>query len=188
MCLGFVVSSLLALIQGTLLFVLGLPVSSIGLLYMTALVTAWSYMSIIMFLVMTFDNPGRYAAMILLVLQLGGAAGIFPIQLQVRPFQWIYPYLPMSYSLGAYKNAIASGSSYPFVAECYTTLSILTGSFIGLLKLSMNSLQMNDLFDSSLVNDNDRLIEMKKKKVDRLPFRNEQNGVKKSNESEEKNV
>jgi putative membrane protein len=131
----------MALIQVTVMLLLGLPAYSIGLLYITALITAWSYMSIVMFLAMTFDNPGRFAAMILLVLQLGGAAGTFPIQTQGAFFQLIHPYLPMSYSVYAFRNAIAGGISHQLVTKSYTILLVLTVLFIALLRVSMNYLQ-----------------------------------------------
>ena len=104
--LGFGVSSMMALIQVTVMLIIGLPAASVSQLYLTAFITAWAYMAITMFLAMTFNNPGRFIAMILLVLQLGGAGGTFPVQLQGEFFQVIHPFLPMSYSIYAFREAI----------------------------------------------------------------------------------
>lgn len=183
--LGFVVSSLMALIQVTVMLLLGLPAYSIGLLYITALITAWSYMAIVMFLAMTFDNPGRFAAMILLVLQLGGAAGTFPIQTQGAFFQLIHPYLPMSYSVYAFRNAIAGGISLQLVTKSYTILLVLAVLFIALLRVSMNYLQKNHLHDVSLLNDNQKLLALEQNDEERLSTQVAQNVAKESKGKEE---
>ncbi|KGF77809.1 YhgE/Pip domain-containing protein [Lactococcus lactis] len=156
--IGLGVATIMALIQATVMILIGLPVYSIGLFYFTALASAWCYMSIIMFLAMTFDNPGRFMAMILLVLQLGGAGGTFPIQVQGQFYQIIHPYLPMSYSLYAFRNAIASGISYKLVMQSYSILLGLAVLFILLLRWSMKILQKNYKGDVSALNDNQKLL------------------------------
>ncbi|MGG5315404.1 YhgE/Pip family protein [Enterococcus sp. AZ072] len=166
--LGFVVSSLMAIIQVTIMLLLKLPAYNVFALYSTALVTAWSYMSIVMFLAMTFDNPGRFVAMILLVLQLGGAAGTFPIQTQGKFFQMIHPYLPMSYSLYAFRNAIAGGISKGLLIKCYTILVALIVVFVTLLRISMHYLQKKHLRDVSILNDNQKLLEIETIDSERL--------------------
>jgi putative membrane protein len=54
---------------------------------------------IVTFLAIAFDNPGRFLAMLLLVLQLGASGGTFPIQTSPGFFQAINPFLPMTYSI-----------------------------------------------------------------------------------------
>ncbi|EOI53554.1 YhgE/Pip domain-containing protein [Enterococcus gilvus] len=184
--LGFVVSSLMAIIQVTTMILLGLPVYNLGLLYLTALITAWCYMSIVMFLAMTFDNPGRFAAMILLVLQLGGAAGTFPIQTQGKFFQLIHPFLPMSYSLYAFREAIAGGISNGLVNKSYTILLVLMVLFVSLLRISMFYLQKNHLRDVSLLNDNQKLMALEVDDHQRLSSQIDANIKKEKNEEEKK--
>lgn len=184
--LGFVVSSLMAIIQVTTMILLGLPVYNLGLLYLTALITAWCYMSIVMFLAMTFDNPGRFAAMILLVLQLGGAAGTFPIQTQGKFFQLIHPFLPMSYSLYAFREAIAGGISNSLVNKSYTILLVLMVLFVSLLRISMFYLQKNHLRDVSLLNDNQKLMALEVDDHQRLSSQIDANIKKEKNEEEKK--
>lgn len=155
---GFVASSLMAIIQVTIMLLLGLPMYSIPLLYLTALVTAWCYMSLVMFLAMTFDDPGRFVAMILLVLQLGGAGGTFPVQLQAEFYQIIHPFLPMSYSLYALRNAIAGGISPQLLFKSYSILIILIIVCVSLLRISMNILMKKHKENVSALNDNQKLL------------------------------
>lgn len=176
--IGFGASSMMAIIQATIMILIGLPVYNLPLFYFTALVSAWCYMAIVMFLAMTFDNPGRFAAMILLVLQLGGAGGTFPIQVQGQFYQLIHPYLPMSYSLYAFRNAISSGISTHLVLQSYIILLSLTVIFVLLLGYSMNILQKKFKGGVSALNDNQKLLAVEtttKEDLDRQIEENKQN-------------
>lgn len=155
--LGFVVASMMALVQATVMLIIGLPVGNVGLFYLTAFISAWAYMAITMFLAMTFDNPGRFVAMILLVLQLGGAGGTFPIQLQGSFFQTIHPFLPMSYSIYAFREAISSGIGAPLFTQSIFILLVIAIVFGFLLRISMRNLQKKHLEDVSELNDNQEL-------------------------------
>ena len=108
-----------AFMQATILmlvmvFFLGLtpehPVHFIGAIYLTS----FAYMSIVSLLVIVLDNPGRFLAMILLVLQLGSSEGTFPIQTANGFFQAINPLVPMTYSIRALRQAISGGLDNTF--------------------------------------------------------------------------
>lgn len=86
------------------------PVRFIGVIYMTSFV----YMSIVSFMVITLDNPGRFLAMVLLVLQLGSSEGTFPIQTANGFFQAINPLVPMTYSIRALRQSISGGLDNAF--------------------------------------------------------------------------
>lgn len=88
---------------------LGLRPDNPGMFVLATIVTSCAYMSVISFLALALDNVGRFFAMILLVLQLGSAGGVFPIVLSPRFFQAVNPYVPMTYSIYAYREAISSG-------------------------------------------------------------------------------
>ncbi|MHC5268701.1 YhgE/Pip family protein [Enterococcus sp. LJL98] len=160
--LGFTVSSVMGLIQATIMLLIGLPVDNVGQFYLTALMAAWCYMAITMFLAMTFDNPGRFVAMILLVLQLGGAGGTFPVQLQSNFFKVIHPYLPMSYSVYAFREAISGGMGLPLFTKSILILFVLFVLFIALLRVSMGYLQKHHLENESVLNDNQKLQALEK--------------------------
>ena len=108
-----------AFMQATILmlvmvFFLGLtpehPAHFIGAIYLTSFV----YMSIVSLLVIVLDNPGRFLAMVLLVLQLGSSEGTFPIQTANGFFQTINPLVPMTYSIRALRQAISGGLDNAF--------------------------------------------------------------------------
>ena len=113
------VAGVAAFIQTTILmlvmvFFLGLtpehPAHFIGAIYLTS----FAYMSIVSLLVIVLDNPGRFLAMVLLVLQLGSSEGTFPIQTANGFFQAINPLVPMTYSIRALRQAISGGLDNAF--------------------------------------------------------------------------
>ena len=113
------VAGVAAFMQATILmlvmvFFLGLapehPAHFIGAVYLTS----FAYMSIVSLLVIVLDNPGRFLAMVLLVLQLGSSEGTFPIQTANGFFQAINPLVPMTYSIRALRQAISGGLDNTF--------------------------------------------------------------------------
>ena len=113
------VAGVAAFMQATILmlvmvFFLGLtpehPAHFIGAIYLTS----FAYMSIVSLLVIVLDNPGRFLAMVLLVLQLGSSEGTFPIQTANGFFQAINPLVPMTYSIRTLRQAISGGLDSAF--------------------------------------------------------------------------
>ena len=113
------VAGVAAFMQATILMLvmvsfLGLtpehPAHFIGAIYLTS----FAYMSIVSLLVIVLDNPGRFLAMVLLVLQLGSSEGTFPIQTANGFFQAINPLVPMTYSIRALRQAISGGLDNTF--------------------------------------------------------------------------
>ena len=116
------VAGVAAFMQATILmlvmvFFLGLtpehPAHFIGAIYLTS----FAYMSIVSFLVIVLDNPGRFLAMVLLVLQLGSSEGTFPIQTANGFFRAINPLVPMTYSIRALRQAISGGLDNTFYGD-----------------------------------------------------------------------
>ena len=95
------------------------PGHFIGAVYLTSFV----YMSIVSLLVIVLDNPGRFLAMILLVLQLGSSEGTFPIQTANGFFQAVNPLVPMTYSIRALRQAISGGLGSSFYSDSMWVLA-----------------------------------------------------------------
>lgn len=122
------VTGMAAFIQATILmlimvYCLGLvpdhPVNFIGAIYLTSFV----YMSIVSLLVIVLDNPGRFLAMVILVLQLGSSEGTFPIQTANSFFQAVNPLVPMTYSIRALRQSISGGLGSSFYSDSMWVLA-----------------------------------------------------------------
>ena len=96
-------------LDAVMVFGLGLHVAHPAQFVGLSIVTSLTFMSIVALLAIALDNVGRFLAMLLLVLQLGSAEGVFPISLSPALFQAINPFVPMTYSIRAFREAISGG-------------------------------------------------------------------------------
>ncbi|ACJ34633.1 YhgE/Pip domain-containing protein [Anoxybacillus flavithermus] len=95
--------------DSVLLFGLDLQVESVPLFILFSVVTSITFLSVIQFLVTVFGDPGRFIAIIALILQLTTSAGTFPLELIPRSLQHFNAWLPMTYSVFGFKAVISSG-------------------------------------------------------------------------------
>jgi putative membrane protein len=92
-----------------LLIGLDLQVENIPLFYLFAIVTSLTYFAIIQTLVTILADPGRFIAIIILILQLTTSGGTFPLELIPSALQPIHALLPMSYAVAGFKAVISTG-------------------------------------------------------------------------------
>lgn len=124
--LGVVQATAAALIvDAIMLFGFKLQVLHIGEFIGISIVTSLAYMFLIMFLSITLGNPGRFIAMIILVVQLGASGGTFPVELTNTFFQTMHNFLPMSYALLGFREAMSSA----YGIETFTTSILVLASF-----------------------------------------------------------
>ena len=109
-----------------LLFGLGIEVKSVGLFILFSILTSLTFMSIVQFLVTTMADPGRFVAIVVLILQLTTSAGTFPLELLPKIFQKINQWLPMTYSVAGFKAIISSGD----FADMWSQVLVLVGFLV----------------------------------------------------------
>jgi putative membrane protein len=97
------------LVDGILLGGLGMEVQSVPLFLLFSIFTSLTFMALIQMLVTPLGNPGRFIAIIILILQLSTSAGTFPLELIPTALQPFHNWLPMSYSVAGFKAVISSG-------------------------------------------------------------------------------
>lgn len=157
--IGFIVSTMMALIIGTVMRMIGLTVAQPFNFYATLLITAWLFMFMIMFLAMTFDNPGRFIAVLLLVFQLGSAGGVFPMPLTSHFYNVLNPYMPMTYSIYSLREAISTGLGEQLYRNSMLILFILAVVFVILLGVAMQYLYRKGLAGYSQLHENQKLLD-----------------------------
>ncbi len=72
---------------------------------------ALAFMSIVYWLNLVLGKVGSFFSMILLVLQLGGSGGTYPIELSNGFFQTIHPWLPMTYAVNGLREVLMIGDT-----------------------------------------------------------------------------
>lgn len=87
------------------------------------------FVTIVYTLVSLLGNPGKALAIILLVLQIAGGGGTFPIEVTPEFFQIIHPFIPFSYAVDALREAVGG-----YVPEILTR-KVMTLSLFGIIFL-----------------------------------------------------
>ncbi|MGH0787961.1 YhgE/Pip family protein [Bacillus cereus] len=82
-----------------------------------------AFVCIVYSLVSIFGNVGKSMAIILLVLQVAGSGGTFPIQMTPAFFQAIYPFLPFTYAISAIRETVG-GMLWDIVTRDLLVLSV----------------------------------------------------------------
>ena len=156
--LGSLIITLMALAEGGIMMALGLTVDHVPSFFTTLVLFGLASMAVVMFLSMTFDNPGRFVAMVLLMLQLGGSGGTFPMEVTMKFYNVIHFYLPMTYSILGLRNGISGGLGEHYVAFCNSVLAGITVVFFLLLLVSMYWLQHHHFAGKSELDNNQELL------------------------------
>ena len=97
-----------AIISSVLLNWLGLEVQSLGLFLLITAVTSFCFLAIVQMFTVIAGDVGRFISLVFLILQLASSAGTFPIELVPEMLQKIHPFMPMTYSVEAYRSVITT--------------------------------------------------------------------------------
>ena len=122
------VLAIVGLIQALLAVVIvkyGLGMETVAMpeFILTAIITSYTFIAIVQMLVSILGDPGRFVAIIILILQLTTSAGTFPLELIPKSLQIFNTILPMTYSVQAFKAAISTGD----MAHLWASNGILIG-------------------------------------------------------------
>lgn len=90
---------------------LGLEVGNMPQFIFTTILTSFTFLAIVQMLVSLFGDPGRFVAIVILILQLTTSAGTFPIELVPEQLQFFNKILPMTFSVQGFKAAISTGDT-----------------------------------------------------------------------------
>ncbi|MBR3235656.1 MAG: YhgE/Pip domain-containing protein [Atopobiaceae bacterium] len=110
-----------ALIAFTIQVPCGIAVAHPLAYYLLTALASFTFCALVQAVIAVFGFPGKFVAVVLLMLQLTTAAGTFPIETEFPIFQAMSPYLPMTYVVHALRQAMA-GADLSLVGPCVTAL------------------------------------------------------------------
>jgi len=70
------------------------------------LIISFVFITVVYTLVSVFGNVGKALAIVMLVLQIAGSGGTYPVELLPKFFQVINPFLPFTYAIGMMREAV----------------------------------------------------------------------------------
>ncbi|WP_060461530.1 YhgE/Pip domain-containing protein [Leuconostoc mesenteroides] len=133
-----------ALIMTGLLFLVdGMEAQRPAMTFVVALAASFGFNQFVVLFNVLIGKLGSGIMLVLMVLQLSASAGSYPIELSNSFFEAIHPWMPMSYSVHAFRETISMGGS---VASDLTVLlslgviSMVLTWFVYQMKLNHNQL------------------------------------------------
>ena len=84
---------------------LGVYVANYPLFILSAILVSVVFMILIYSIISAIGTVGKGVAVILLVFQISGTGGIYPIEIMPKLFQALHPYLPMTYGISLVREA-----------------------------------------------------------------------------------
>ncbi|MDD6534772.1 MAG: YhgE/Pip family protein [Methanosphaera sp.] len=102
--------AIMNILQTVVMFIalnlLGVTMVDPTMTFISMFIIGLSFMILTYTLVSLFGNVGKAIAIIILVFQISGTNGIYPIQIMAPALQSLIPFLPMTYAIAMLKDAI----------------------------------------------------------------------------------
>ncbi len=113
-------------------------------------VCSFVYVNIIYALASTFKHIGKAVAVVLIILQIPGSSGTYPIEMMPEFFRKLHPLFPFTYGINAMRECIAGFYDYLYIKNLlFLSIFVVLSLFIGLVLRPLLQ-NLNHLFDKRL--------------------------------------
>ncbi|OZG64812.1 YhgE/Pip domain-containing protein [Bifidobacterium hapali] len=137
--------------------VLGIQCEHPFLFVLAGVFCSFVYINIIYALAVAFRHIGKAVAVILVIMQIPGASGLYPIELMPDFFRALHPWLPFTYGINAMRGPIAGlYANHYWIDMGHLALYLPAALFVGLV-VRRYAMNLNALFDRRL-GDTDLMI------------------------------
>lgn len=130
--------------------VLGMQCLRPELFVLAGIFTSFVYVNIIYALASAFKHIGKALVVILVIVQIPGSSGMYPIEMMPDFFQYLHPLLPFTYGISAMRETIGGMYGMDYAINLgILAVFLAVALFIG-VKLRTLMLNLNLLFDKEL--------------------------------------
>lgn len=129
---------------------LGIQCASPAAFVGAGMVCSFVYVSFIYSISVAFKHIGKALGVLLVILQIPGASGTYPIELQPDFFQALHPWLPFTYGINAMREAIAGFYDGYYATNIAVLLVYLVPAALIGIAARRRLLNINALFDRRL--------------------------------------
>ncbi|MDZ8276603.1 YhgE/Pip domain-containing protein [Microbacterium aquimaris] len=126
--------------------IIGVQHVNVAAFVITPVLIGLSYLSIIYALSVTFGYVGKGLVVILVIMQIPGASGIYPIQLMPEFFQSLYPFFPFTYGIDAMREVVSGFAGFAYFRYMGTLLLFVAAAFFLGLVLRRHVSNLTRLF------------------------------------------
>ena len=136
--------------------IIGVQTVNAPLYILTDVITSLVYLSITFALSTSFMHIGKGLCVALIIVQIPGASGLYPIEMMPKFFRMVYPFVPFSYSIDAFRETIAGFYDGHWLKSIGALLMFaVVAFFIGLairpLLVNLNRLFARQIKESDMI-------------------------------------
>lgn len=138
------------------LFILGVQCENIGMFYLTGALTSFVFSLLIYSLAISFGDVGKAVVVVVMVLQIAGSSGTFPIELLPQVYRKIYHFFPFPYAIDAVRECLCGMYGNTWLVQIgylmlFAVAALIIGlfvrkPFIGLNEFVEEKLEKSELF------------------------------------------
>lgn len=138
------------------LFILGVQCENIGMFYLTGALTSFVFSLLIYSLAISFGDVGKAVVVVVMVLQIAGSSGTFPIELLPQVYRKIYHFFPFPYAIDAVRECLCGMYGNTWLVQIgylmlFAAAALIIGlfvrkPFIGLNEFVEEKLEKSELF------------------------------------------
>lgn len=146
--------ALVAVLQGLVCavgeLIIGIQPDSVLLFIVTSMFASFTYTSIIYMLSACFKHVGKAIAVVLIIMQIPGSSGMFPVAMMPAAYQAINPLLPFTYGIDGLREAIVNPNYAAWLWDmCALAIFVILSFIIGIYA-RRGLVNINQLFDKKL--------------------------------------
>ena len=145
---------ILALLQATvtiiLCFIIGISIDNPILFILSCWFVSVVFMELVYSLISAFGQVGKVISILLLVFQISGTGGIYPIEIMGPIFKTLYPYLPMTYGIDIIREASLGLLWSNYIPSFIVLLIILIATVIICLFIKEKADDLSHYFENKL--------------------------------------
>ena len=121
----------------------------------TAMISSLAYLSIIYMLATCFQHIGKGLCVVIVMLQIPGAAGLYPIEMMPSFFRFLYPLFPFTYGINAMRETVGGFYDHAYiraigVLAIHVAISFTIGLALRPYLVNLNAMVTRDLSRSGL--------------------------------------
>lgn len=136
--------------------ILGVQTASAPMFMLTGVLSALTYLSIIFALAVTFQHVGKGICVLLVIVQIPGASGLYPIEMMPEFFRRFYPFFPFTYSIDAMRETVGGFYDGLWIRNVaflalFAALAFLLGLVIRPYLSNLNRMFAREIAESDMI-------------------------------------
>ena len=149
----FIVLSILqSIVTIILCLAIGITVDNLIMFILSSIFISVVFMTLIYSFVSAVGQVGKLIAILLLVFQISGTGGIYPIEIMNPIFQTLYPYFPMTYAINILRETILGLLWSNYIPSFVVLLVIVIATVILSLIIKEKADKISHYFEDKLKN------------------------------------